>query len=40
MLDDQLLDEFCRTFYGFGNFNGRYWFIGMEEDEMSICTIP
>jgi hypothetical protein len=31
MFDDQLLDRFCRTFYGFGNFNGRYWFIGMEE---------
>ena len=31
MFDDQLLDKFCHTFYGFGNFNGRYWFIGMEE---------
>ncbi|MCP4420589.1 MAG: hypothetical protein GY805_28620 [Chloroflexi bacterium] len=31
MFDDQLLNKFCRTFYGFGNYNGRYWFIGMEE---------
>ncbi|VAW31673.1 hypothetical protein MNBD_CHLOROFLEXI01-4505 [hydrothermal vent metagenome] len=31
MFDDSLLDKFCRTFYGFGNYNGRYWFIGMEE---------
>ncbi len=31
MLDNQLLDRFCRSFYGFGNYNGRYWFIGMEE---------
>ncbi len=31
MFDDQLLNKFCHTFYGFGNYNGRYWFIGMEE---------
>lgn len=29
--DDQLLDEFAHTFYGYGNYSGRYWFIGMEE---------
>ncbi len=29
--DDQLLDEFARTFYGYGNYSGQYWFIGMEE---------
>jgi len=29
--DDQLLDEFIYNFYGYGNYNGPYWFIGMEE---------
>jgi hypothetical protein len=29
--DDALLDEFAHNFYGYGNYNGRYWFIGMEE---------
>nr|MDQ3005688.1 hypothetical protein [Chloroflexota bacterium] len=29
--DDQLLDEFAHSFYGYGNYNGQYWFIGMEE---------
>ena len=30
-LDDQLLKEFMHKFYGYGNYNGRYWFVGMEE---------
>jgi hypothetical protein len=29
--DDVLLNEFMRGFYGYGNFGGDYWFIGMEE---------
>jgi hypothetical protein len=28
--DDQLLDEFVRNHYGYGNYNGKCWFIGME----------
>jgi hypothetical protein len=30
MFDDQLLQAFMDTFYGFGNYRGRYWFVGME----------
>jgi hypothetical protein len=30
-LDEKLLTNFMSTFYGSGNYNGRYWFIGMEE---------
>ena len=29
--DDSLLETFAETFYGYGNYNGPYWFIGMEE---------
>jgi len=29
--NDQLLQEFTQNFYGYGNYNGKYWFIGMEE---------
>ena len=28
---DELLDTFAHTFYGYGNYKGAYWFIGMEE---------
>jgi len=31
MLNDQLLEAFITGFYGFGNYQARYWFIGMEE---------
>jgi hypothetical protein len=31
MLNDQLLEAFIRGFYGFGNYQARYWFVGMEE---------
>lgn len=31
MLDDELLLKFINTFYGSGNFQGRFWFVGMEE---------
>ncbi len=31
MLDDQLLEVFINGFYGFGQYEARYWFIGMEE---------
>jgi hypothetical protein len=29
--DDQLLGEFVQNFYGYGNYRGQFWFIGMEE---------
>ena len=29
--NDQLLSHFMQTFYGYGNYQGDYWFIGMEE---------
>ena len=29
--DDELLQEYTHTFYGYGNFAGHYWFVGMEE---------
>jgi hypothetical protein len=31
MIDDILLEEFINNFYGYGNYHGKYWFIGMEE---------
>jgi hypothetical protein len=31
MLDDEILDKFIHRFYGYGNYQGKYWFIGMEE---------
>jgi len=31
MLDDLLIETFINTFYGYGNYQGDYWFIGMEE---------
>lgn len=31
MLDNLLLETFINTFYGYGNPQGDYWFIGMEE---------
>lgn len=30
-LDDTLLYEYMNNFFGYGNFNGKYWFIGMED---------
>jgi hypothetical protein len=30
-IDDELLDNFVHSFYGYGNFHGNYLFIGMEE---------
>ena len=30
-LNDQLLQRFINTFYGSGNYQGNYWFLGMEE---------
>lgn len=29
--DDLLLEKRIETFYGYGNYAGKYWFIGMEE---------
>lgn len=31
MLDDSLVLEYMETFYGYGNLDGKYWFIGMED---------
>jgi hypothetical protein len=31
LFDDQLLERFMCTFYGYGNYRGAYWFVGMEE---------
>ncbi len=31
MFDDQLLQAYVDTFYGFGNYRGKYWFVGMVE---------
>jgi hypothetical protein len=31
MLNDELLSEFIQSFYGYGNYRGQFWFIGMEE---------
>lgn len=31
MLNDQLLETFINGFYGYGNYQAPYWFIGMEE---------
>ncbi len=31
LFDDQLLGEFVQNFYGYGNYRGQFWFIGMEE---------
>lgn len=31
MIDDQLLEAFMSGFYGFGNYQASYWFVGMEE---------
>lgn len=31
MLNDQLLEEFMHSFYGYGNLKSKIWFIGMEE---------
>ena len=31
LLNDQLLTEFFQNFYGYGNYRGQFWFIGMEE---------
>jgi hypothetical protein len=31
LFDDQLLREFVQNFYGYGNYSGQFWFIGMEE---------
>jgi hypothetical protein len=31
LFDDQLLSKFVQNFYGYGNYGGQFWFIGMEE---------
>jgi len=36
-LDDDLLNQFARTFYGYGTYEGDYWLIGMEEGGGNSC---
>jgi hypothetical protein len=31
MLDDLLLEKFIHSFFGYGNYEADYWFVGMEE---------
>jgi len=31
MFNDRLLLDFMKSFYGYGNYSGKYWFIGLEE---------
>src|SRR5690349_6670025 len=31
MIDDNLIVDFTNNFYGYGNYRGKYWFIGIEE---------
>lgn len=31
MFDDQLLEAYINGFYGYGNYQAPYWFVGMEE---------
>lgn len=31
MFDDKLLEEFIAKFFGYGNFDGDYWFVGLEQ---------
>lgn len=31
MLDNHVLAGFIKCFYGYGNYHGRFWFVGMEE---------
>jgi hypothetical protein len=31
MLDSDILDDFMRRFYGYGNLAAKHWFIGLEE---------
>ncbi|MGB7412652.1 MAG: hypothetical protein WA902_00450 [Thermosynechococcaceae cyanobacterium] len=31
LFDDKLLSDFVQNFYGYGNYSGQFWFIGMEE---------
>ena len=38
MLDDSLLYEYMETFYGYGNLDGKYWFIGMEDGSNGTIT--
>ncbi len=29
--NDELIERIVDAFYGYGNYKGNYWFIGMEE---------
>jgi len=31
MLDSKILDRYIKEFYGYGNWKGKFWFIGIEE---------
>jgi hypothetical protein len=38
MVNDTLLEQFIRDFYGYGNFDAPYWFVGMEEGMRKISS--
>jgi hypothetical protein len=37
VLDDPLLSDFIRRFYGYGDYEGRTWLVGMEEGGGGSC---
>ena len=37
MLNDELLEDFMRRFYGYGTFHAPIWFVGMEEGGAVEC---
>jgi hypothetical protein len=37
LVDDELLAQFIRGFYGYGNLEGNYWLMGMEESGGNSC---
>ncbi len=38
MFDDELLLDYMQNFYGYGNFSGDFWFVGMEEGGIESVT--
>ncbi len=38
MLDLDLLDDFMRRFFGYGSWNAKLWFVGLEEGCEDSCV--
>jgi hypothetical protein len=38
--DEQLLREYCERFFGYGAWNAKIWFVGMEEGGKGSSTAP